>query len=304
MKKFKTPILTLALISAVLFSCNKSEISTGDYAETEAISVDSSMVISDSISSVASLNVKDKQFIKTASVEMEVKDVYETTISVEKFLVTIGGFVTSSQLNSQILSEETYNTSDENAMLVRKFKTENRMQVRVPTEKLSEILQIINNEKLFLNARNISAEDVTANIALAKLEAKRAEKTGKNIEKLVTNKDKVVLTDENQAESNFQKVGTMEMTDQLKYSTVDIFINEPKLRIAEIAITNTKNIDNKYKFNFFYDVKNALTEGFYLIQKLIIGLFTIWPLILIFLAGLYFWKKRTKLKVGSAKSEE
>jgi predicted ATP-dependent protease len=118
MKKFKTPILTLALISAVLFSCNKSEISTGDYAETEAISVDSSMVISDSISSVASLNVKDKQFIKTASVEMEVKDVYETTISVEKFLVTIGGFVTSSQLNSQILSEETYNTSDENAMFI------------------------------------------------------------------------------------------------------------------------------------------------------------------------------------------
>lgn len=249
MKKFKTSILTLVVISALLFSCNKSEVA-GDYSTSEKIAMDSSIAVSDSISSVASLEVKDKQFIKSASVEMEVKDVYETTISVEKLLVKIGGFVTSSQLNSQIVSEQTFNTSDENAMLVRKFQTENRMQIRVPTEKLSEFLQIINNEKLFLNARNISAEDVTANIALAKLEAKRAEKTGKNIEKLASNKDKVVLSNENEAESNYQKVGTMEMTDQLKYSTVDIFIKEPKLRIAEIAITNTENIDSKYKFNF------------------------------------------------------
>ena len=304
MKNFKTSILTLVAISALLFSCNKSEVA-GDYSTSEKIAMDSSIAVSDSISSVASLEVKDKQFIKSANVEMEVKDVYETTISVEKLLVKIGGFVTSSQLTSQIVSEETFNTSDENAMLVRKFQTENLMQIRVPTEKLSEFLQIINNEKLFLNARNISAEDVTANIALAKLEAKRAEKTGKNIEKLASNKDKVVLSNENEAESNYQKVGTMEMTDQLKYSTVDIFIKEPKLRIAEIAITNSENIDSKYKFNFFYDVKNALIEGFYLIQKLIIGLFSIWPLVLMFLAGFYFWRKRaSKLEVGSQKLEE
>lgn len=100
------------------------------------------------------------------------------------------------------------------------------------------------------------------------------------------------MADDNDSESNYQKISTFEMTDNLKYSTVDIYLKEPKLRIAEIAVTNTRNIDNKYKFNFFYDIKNAFVEGFYLIQKLIIGLVTIWPILLIGAVVFYFVRKR------------
>ncbi|MPN21136.1 hypothetical protein SDC9_168515 [bioreactor metagenome] len=169
------------------------------------------------------------------------------------------------------------------------------MQVRVPTEKLGVFLTLINNRKVFLNSRVILAEDVTSNIKLAELEAKRISKTGENIEKLKTDKDKVKLSDENMGEGNQQKVASFEMTDQLKYSTVDIYIKEPKISIAAIPVTNSKNMDNKYKFNFFYDLKNAFVEGFYLIQKLTVGLVSNWPLILI--GGVVFWifRKRKSL---------
>ncbi|HMU07381.1 MAG TPA: DUF4349 domain-containing protein, partial [Kaistella sp.] len=232
--------------------------------------------------------------IKTADVNMEVKDVYDATISIEKSLNDLGGFVTSSRLNSQTISEETFNTSNENAILVRKFQTENTMQVRVPSEKLGEFLNLINNKKVFLNSRVILAEDVTSNIKLAKLEEKRNAKTAENIDKLKTNTDKVSMIDDNLSEGNLQKISTYEMSDHLKYSTVDIFIKEPKLRIAEIAVTNTGNIDNKYKFNFFYDVKNAFVEGFYLIQRLIVGLVSIWPILVIASLIFYFLIKRKK----------
>jgi hypothetical protein len=75
-----------------------------------------------------------------------------------------------------VVSEETYNTSDEQAMLIKKYQSENAMQVRVPTEKLGELLTLINNKKLFLNARSIHAEDVTANIKYSALEAQRNKK--------------------------------------------------------------------------------------------------------------------------------
>ena len=225
---------------------------------------------------------------------MEVKDVYDATISIEKSLKDLGGFVTSSRLNSQTISEETFNTSNEHAILVRKFQTENTMQVRVPSEKLGEFLNLINNKKVFLNSRVILAEDITSNIKLAKLEEKRNAKTAENIDKLKTNTDKVSMIDDNLSEGNLQKISTYEMSDLLKYSTVDIFIKEPKLRIAEIAVTNTGNIDNKYKFNFFYDVKNAFVEGFYLIQRLIVGLVSIWPILVIASLIFYFLIKRKK----------
>ncbi len=289
----KSPTLKIVLGSLLLttiFSCNKTE-TTGTYDQVNT-DLTATAEISDSVSSVATLQVKDKQFIKSADVNMEVKDVYQATISIEKQLKNLGGFVTSSRLNANIVAEDTFNTSDENATLVRKFQTENTMQVRVPTEKLGDLLTFINDKKLFLNTRNITAEDVTANIKLAELEAKRNTKTGTNISQLKTDKNKVKIDDDNQLEGNYQKVASFEMTDNLKFSTVDIYLKEPKLRVAEIAITNTRNIDNKYKFNFFYDVKNAFIEGFYLIQKLVIGLVTIWPIILISLVVLYFIRRR------------
>jgi hypothetical protein len=170
------------------------------------------------------------------------------------------------------------------------------MQVRVPTNKLGELLTLINDKKLFLNSRLINAEDVTSSIKYAELEGKRIKKTGENISQLKVNKDKVKLDDDNMLENNQQQLANMDVTDNLKYSTIDIYIKEPKLRIAEIAVTNTKNVDNKYKFNFIYDAKNAFVEGFYLIQKIAVGLITIWPVLLIGAIIFYFLRKRKPAK--------
>ncbi|RKS96787.1 DUF4349 domain-containing protein [Chryseobacterium defluvii] len=294
----KTTYIKLSLASLLLlgvYSCKKGEATASDY-ELSASADSASAMISDSVSSVANMKVKDKQFIKTADVNMEVKDVYEATISIEKSVQDLGGFVTHSELHSNVISEDIYNTSNENAMLVKKYQTENTMQVRVPTERLGELLTLINNKKLFLNSRVINAEDVTANIKYAELEGKRIKKTGENISQLKTNKDKVKMGDENMTEDNLQQLANMDVTDNLKYSTIDIYIKEPKLRIAEIAITNSHNIDNKYKFNFIYDAKNAFVEGFYLIQKIAVGLITVWPILLILGLVIYFLRKRKPLK--------
>lgn len=301
----KTTYIKLSLSALLLlgiYSCKKGEAAVSN--ERTDYTTDAATATTDSISSAASMTVKDKQFIKTADVNMEVKDVYEATVSIEKSVHDLGGFVTHSNLSSNVVSEKTYNTSGENAMLIKKFQSENTMQVRVPTEKLGELLTLINNKKLFLNSRIINAEDVTSGIKYAEMEAKRIKKTGENIDELKTNKDKVTLDNDNMAEGNLQQLANMDVSDNIKYSTVDIYIKEPKLRIAEIAVTNTSSLDNKYKFNFIYDAKNAFVEGFYLIQKIAVGLITIWPLLLILIAVFYFLRKRKLVKPESTKISE
>lgn len=291
----KTTYIRLTIATALLlgiYSCKKGEATVSDYETLES----NKEISTDSISSAATISVKDKQFIKTANVNMEVKDVYGATISIEKSVQELGGFVTHSNLQSRVISEDTYNTSNEEAMLVKKYQTENTMQVRVPTAKLGELLTLINDKKLFLNSRIINAEDVTSSIKYAEMEGKRIKKTSENISELKTTKDKVKMSDENMSEENQQQLANLDVTDNLKYSTVDIYIKEPKLRIAEIAITNSKNIDNKYKFNFMYDVKNAFVEGFYLIQRIIIGLVAIWPIVIIAGFAFYFYRKNKSNK--------
>jgi len=283
----KTKILSISLLALLLIGCKK-----GEYAESAYATADSAAAVSDNVSMAATQSVEGKQFVKTAEVDMEVKDVYDATISIEKQLQSLGGFVTKSRMEAQTLSEDTYNTSDESAILIRKFQNHNRMQVRVPTQKLGEFLDFINDKKVFLNSRIISAEDVTANIKLSKMEAERQSKTSTNISELKVGKDKVNLDDKNMSQANIQKYSDEILADNLKFSTVDIFIQEPKTSVAKIPIVNTKNIDNEYKHNFFFDVKNAFVEGFYLIQQIFVFLISIWPIVLIGGLVFYFLRRR------------
>lgn len=144
---------------------------------------------------------------------------------------------------------------------------------------------------------------MTSSIKYAELEGKRIKKNEENISQLKANKDKVTLDNENMSDGNLQQLANMDVSDNLKYSTVDIYIQEPKLRIAEIAVTNSKNIDNKYKFNFFYSAKNAFVEGYYLIQRLIVGLIMIWPIVLIAAIAFYFYRKNKSNNIQQTKEQ-
>ncbi|MFC6266941.1 DUF4349 domain-containing protein [Frigoriflavimonas asaccharolytica] len=302
MKKFKTNLLAISLVAISVISCAKHEGSTMNM-ETSNVATEAKMV-SDSVSVAASQTVEGRKFVKTADVNMEVKDVYESSIFIEKKLQELKGFVTSSNLNARVLSEKTYTTSDENAMLVRKFQTENSMQVRVPSENLGQFLTFINDKKVFLNSRIISAEDVTNNAKIADLTNAKLAQSQEVIDKMKNDKDKVDLINQNLSEQQSQDVSNITLADDLKYSSVTIYIQEPSIKTAEIAVVNTKGVDQKYQMNFFYELKNALQQGFYFIQTFVVGLFAIWPFLLILGAGFYFWRKRRKLEVTSPKSEE
>ena len=287
--KFKQMVIATIIFAGLLSSCKKSE--TAAYSDHAEIALDSAAIVTDSISMAATQNIKDKQFIKTANVNMEVKNVYESTISIENYLKQNGGFVTNSNLRSNIISEESYDVSDEKAMLIKKYTVENLMQVRIPTEKLGEFLQFIHKQNLFLNHRTITADDVTSNIKLAKLEQSRIQKTENNIAKLKTDKDKVELANQNLNENNQLQIENFNIADQLKYSTVDIYIKEPKTQISEIEITNTNSIDNKYQFNFFFEAKNAIIDGYYFIQETFVFLLRLWAFFLFGGISFYFWMK-------------
>ena len=286
--KFQKLVFATFIIAG-LFSCQKSESVDSQY-ESAVATADSTSFQNDEVSYAASQQIPDKKFVKTAEVSMEVKDVYEATVHIENALKNLGGFVTKSELQSQVIEEETYNTSDQNAVLLRKFNSYNKMQVRVPSEKLGAFLTSVNDRKLFLNTRIISAEDVTNNAKIAELELKKINKTGEVISQMKNNEKKANLTEENEEKNNTQQIENLNLADNIKYSTVDIYIKEPKVRIAEIAITNTQFYVNKYQVNFFYEAKSSLLNGFYFVQKFFVFLLNFWPLFLGILIVIYFVK--------------
>ena len=216
----------------------------------------------------------------------------------------MGGFVTSSNYRSDVLEENVFPQSEEKSLYVRKYTTKNQMQVRVPTEKLSDFLKLLNDKSIFLRERTITAEDVSANVKMAELEKQRMEKHKAQLSQQTNTTKNAEAANDNERELNYQKINDFNLADELKYSTVDILLSEPKFKISQVEMPNVNKLENKYKGSFWYDFKEAFVDGFYGFQKFLILAANAWMFILVGVLGIFAWRNRKKFWKKSEKKEE
>ena len=307
MKSITQKIVFSLVFLVIIASCAKKNEAEAAYAVTDLKSLESEAVADSAtapISMAASQEVEGKKFVRKADVNMEVSDVYQATIYIENTLKEMGGFVTLSNYRSDVLEEKVFPQSDEKSMLVREYITKNQMQVRVPTEKLSDFLKQLNDKNIFLRERIITAEDVSTNIKMAELEKQRMAKHKAQLSQQTNTIKNAEAVNENERELNYQKINDLNLADELKYSTVEIYLSEPKSKISQVEIPNTKSLKNKYQGGFGYSIKEAFADGFYGFQQFLILVAHAWMFILAGVLGIFVWKNRKKFWKKSEKKEE
>ena len=307
MKSITQKIVFSLVFLVIIASCAKKNESEAAYAVTDLKNLESEAVADSAtapISMAASQEVEGKKFVRKADVNMEVSDVYQATIYIENALKEMGGFVTLSNYRSEVLEEKVFPQSDEKSMLVREYITKNQMQVRVPTEKLSDFLKQLNDKNIFLRERIITAEDVSTNIKMAELEKQRMAKHKAQLSQQTNTIKNAEAVNENERELNYQKINDLNLADELKYSTVEIYLSEPKSKISQVEIPNTKSLKNKYQGGFGYSIKEAFADGFYGFQQFLILVAHAWMFILAGILGIFVWKNRKKFWKKSDKKEE
>ena len=307
MKSITQKIVFSLVFLVIIASCAKKIEAEGTYEDLDLKSLESEAVADSTtapISMAASQEVEGKKFVRKADVNMEVSDVYQATIYIENVLKEMGGFVTLSNYRSEVLEEKVFPQSDEKSMLVREYITKNQMQVRVPTEKLSDFLKQLNDKNIFLRERIITAEDVSTNIKMAELEKQRMAKHKAQLSQQTNTIKNAEAVNENERELNYQKINDLNLADELKYSTVEIYLSEPKSKISQVEIPNTKSLKNKYQGGFGYSIKEAFADGFYGFQQFLILVAHAWMFILAGILGIFVWKNRKKFWKKSDKKEE
>ena len=307
MKSITQKIVFSLVFLVIIASCAKKSGTETSYAVTDLKNLESEAVADSAtapISMAASQEVEGKKFVRKADVNMEVSDVYQATIYIENTLKEMGGFVTLSNYRSEVLEEKVFPQSDEKSMLVREYITKNQMQVRVPTEKLSDFLKQLNDKNIFLRERIITAEDVSTNIKMAELEKQRMAKHKAQLSQQTNTIKNAEAVNENERELIYQKINDLNLADELKYSTVEIYLSEPKSKISQVEIPNTKSLKNKYHGGFGYSIKEAFADGFYGFQQFLILVAHAWMFILLGVLGIFVWKNRKKFWKKSEKKEE
>lgn len=295
MNKIAKRSLTLLTIITLLISCKKSEAS-------EETSADAVATSADSISSSAAIEKEGstRKFIRTADLKFKVKNVAQSTYAIENITNKFDGFVTYTNLQSNIIDKFETKVSQDSTLETTRYNVENNITIRVPNKRLDTVIKSIAKQINFLDYRIIKADDVSLKMLSNQLSQKRSNSNEKRIEKAIDTKGKKI-NDIMDAETNLAnqkeqndtaKLENLSIQDQVNFSTLTIQIYQHE-SVKQEMNANMKDY-NYYKPNIGIRILDSLKTGWYVLLDVVVFLFQIWWLLFFSIAGFILYKKYLK----------
>jgi len=221
----------------------------------------------------------DKKIIKTANLNLEVKDYNVYNTSLREKLKQFGGYI----------AQEEQSQSE--------YKIENILTIKIPVDQFDDAVNSISSNVKELNEKKITSEDVTTEVidTRSRLEAKKQVrlryldllKQAKNMEEILSVQSEINGIQE-QIES---AAGRMEyLQHSSSFSTIHLTFYQ---------VLNGAAIDND-KPTFSTRITNAFRFGWNWIGELSIGIVSIWPLLLAVFGIIIFYKRSNRPKPKQA----
>lgn len=296
MNKNTKIVLTMLALGMVL-SCKENVAEeSADYSEN--VATDSTSVISSS-AAVENKN-SNRKFVRTADVKFKVKNVAKSTYAIEDATTKFGGFVTYTNLQSNIHSEDRTKVSQDSTLVTTKYKVDNNITIRVPNTKMDTVIKTIAKQIHFLDYRIIKADDVSLQMLSNELAQKRSNSSEKRLANAIDSKGKklnqVVKAEETldakKEQNDASKLQNLSLQDQVNFSTLTLNIYQDE-SIKQEMVANEKSI-NAYRPNIGLQIWDSVKTGWFMLENIVSFLVVLWPFALLGFLGLLGYKKFLK----------
>lgn len=294
-----TKVFLALAICFFAISCNRNGINEMELEKV--LQLDTTAFISSS--AAIENNDSAHQFIRTADLKFKVKSVLNSTYDIENITMKQGGFVTYTNLASNI--DYVFNTkiSTDSSLETTHYTVSNNIILRVPNIKLDTTLKEISKNIDYLDYRIIKADDVALQILSNDLTIKRAKNNEQRLTDAIDKRGKKLNETTKAGEALFNKqvqaddaeIANLSLDDQINFSTINLIIYQrPSIRRELIA--NEKNID-EYEPGLGNKIAEALKSGWNILETFIVFLIQIWGfLLLALITGLLISKYRQHKK--------
>jgi len=285
------------LLFGLAFGCKQRE---ADAATEMSTATDSTSVAVISSSAAVEKPESKRKFVRTADLKFKVKSVTKSTYAIENIVSRNGGFVTFTDLKSNINEKSETQVSQDSILETTRFTVDNTVTIRVPNTQLDTVLKSMAKEIDFLDSRLIKADEVSLQMLSNQLAQKRLNKHQKRLENDIDSKGKK-LKEINEAENNVLDketesdatiINNLSLKDQVNFSTVTLYLYQREAFKSEF-FANEKNI-NSYRPNIGLQILESAKTGWYILEKMISFLVVLWPFALIGFLGLLGYKKMIK----------
>ena len=214
-----------------------------------------------------------QKIIKTGNFTFETASVQQTFLSIKQSVEKNKGFVQNDETQKQY------------------DRISRTLVIRIPTKEFQPLVDSISKDVKVFDEQKIELQDVTEEFV--DLESRmKAKKELENRYIQILNKAnsiKDILEIEAQLSKIREEIEAQE--GRLKYLQ-----NKVSLSTLHITFYEMVSVKNAPSQSYFPRLWNAFKSGFYGIGEFIIGIFTLWPLIIIGGLAAYFIRKRIKNK--------
>ncbi|WP_293890202.1 DUF4349 domain-containing protein [Flavobacterium sp.] len=283
------------LLFGFAFACKQADGLENSSAEAAA---DGNAVIS----SNAAVEKKEsnRKFVRTADLKFKVKNVAKSTYAIESIVAKNGGFITFTDLKSNINEKSETKISQDSTLETTRFTVDNTITLRVPNTQLDTVLKSMVKEVAFLDSRLIKADDVALQLLSNKMTQKRLASHQKRLEKGIDTKGKKLNDITNaedkvlgrETESDETVLQNLSLEDQVNYSTVTLYLYQRESVLQEI-VANEKSI-NAYRPHIGLQIWDSLKTGWFMFEAIIAFIVQLWALLLLAVLGIFTYRKFVK----------
>lgn len=281
-------LLVLLAALCLLGACKRG----GNY---EPINNQDKYASADSATSMSS-DTAGTKLLRTASMDMKVKDVQNASKQIMQLTSQYKGMVMHHEIQSQEINSKDMPLRQDSIQRVTVYRMTGNITSKVPVESLQQFLDQAGEMGLHVNVRRMDIEDRTLDYLSAQLKLHSRsqiidqQKSGK-----VKIKDPAAVLDLKDDMID-QKINNRRIDDAVKNSTVDFSLYQNNtVSIEHVANDNP----SAYPIPFFQRMAFALSNGCALFADFVIGIANLWVFLLL---GILVWftVKYYKIKLVTA----
>ena len=209
----------------------------------------------------------NKKIIKTANIKLELKDYVSFNRNIHQELNAYGAFIAS---ENQVSNDE---------------RIENNITIKVPVDQFENLVNSFSGKDIKVLEKNITSEDVTSEVidVKARLDAKKQVrdryldllKQAKNMKDILAVHEEINTIQED-IESATGRANYL--VRQAAFSTIHLNYFH--------GVAPKESVPT-----FFTRLKESFDNGITVTQNLILFIINLWPIIIVALAGLIFYRK-------------
>lgn len=274
----KTKFLILAAVVTLFAACKGK--SSKDY---EFIN-NRSAAMADTVAGADSTKMPAEKLVKTADINIKVKDVRLAGEEIASLTKAYGGMVMHHQVQSTAGPARDVHISSDSIMRIAAYSTTGGMMVRVPSEKLEEFTAKVSRMGIYVNMSRMDIEDKTLDYLAAQLKLKDRQELVSQQRRgkiKIKNPTDVLLLKDDMVD---QKIVNLRTDAAVKFSLVSLNFYQGDSILKEVIANDDPSV---YNIPFFQRLGLAVADGWLLFIDIVIALANMWVFVL---CGLLLWR--------------